>query len=259
MRNALIGHTGFVGANVLEQAPEGYFSDLYNSQNSHEMRGKEFDSVYCSGISAVKWKANKEPEQDITAINVLKENLVEIKTKKMVLISTIDVFSNPNGKDEEASVQLEGLHPYGLHRYEFESFVKDNFDATIIRLPGLFGDGIKKNIVFDFMNNNCLEMIHQEGVFQFYSLDSVFADIQLVLKNGIPLVHFATEPVSVREVASEVFGIEFQNNIETPAPEYDFRTCYGKLWQSESHYMFSKERVLQQMKEFVLRTKGLSS
>ena len=76
--------------------------------------------------------------------------------KKLVLISTIDVFKNPVGVDENTSVPLsagDGYHPYGLNRYYLEAWVRKNYpDALIIRLPGLYGLNIKKNFIYDFIH-----------------------------------------------------------------------------------------------------------
>ena len=45
VNNALIGYTGFVGMNILQQKP---FMFLYNSKNIEEIKGKEFDLIVCS-------------------------------------------------------------------------------------------------------------------------------------------------------------------------------------------------------------------
>ena len=84
MNNALIGYTGFVGSNLAEQAP---FEHLYNSKNIEEMNGEHFDTVVCAGVSAVKWLANKEPENDRANIAKLEATLASIKAKKFILIS----------------------------------------------------------------------------------------------------------------------------------------------------------------------------
>lgn len=61
-----------------------------------------------------------------------------------MLISTVGVYKNPNGVDEDTPIDTDGLQPYGQNRYYLEQFIQDNFDVTIIRLSGLFGNGLKK-------------------------------------------------------------------------------------------------------------------
>ena len=89
--NALIGHTGFVGSNILEQKD---FDFCYNSKNIEEIKGKEFDLVVCAATTAVKWKSNKNPREDYRAIIELIKCLDTIKFNKFVLkvYSTFDLF-----------------------------------------------------------------------------------------------------------------------------------------------------------------------
>ena len=38
---------------------------------------------------------------------------------------------------------------------------------VIVRLPGLIGPGLRKNIIFDFLNHNNVTKIESRSVFQF--------------------------------------------------------------------------------------------
>ncbi|MDH5711961.1 MAG: sugar nucleotide-binding protein, partial [Gammaproteobacteria bacterium] len=146
MNNALIGYTGFVGSNILEQHP---FEELYNSKNFKDMEGKTFGDVACAGISAVKWLANKNPEEDRTKITELKNILSTITADRFILISTIDVYPNTSDGDEQFDCSSLPNNAYGTHRLEFEQFCISSFsNCYIIRLPGLFGTNLKKNVIF---------------------------------------------------------------------------------------------------------------
>jgi hypothetical protein len=81
------------------------------------------------------------------------DNITKINPKKLVLISTIDVFKNPKNVDETSEIETEGLNAYGYNRYQLELWVREHYPtALIIRLPGLFGKNIKKNFIYDFIN-----------------------------------------------------------------------------------------------------------
>ena len=55
--------------------------------------------------------------------------------------------------DEHTEIDCEGLHAYGLNRYCLECWVREQYpDALIIRLPGLFGQNIKKNFIYDYIH-----------------------------------------------------------------------------------------------------------
>lgn len=146
----LIGYTGFVGSNLDSQIN---FDKKYNSKNISEIKGKIFDELYCAGVSAVKWFANQNSEKDILGINNLIENLKEVKARKFILISTIDIYDKLGNVNEDTIPNIEKQDTYGKNRYFLENWVKENFeDYLIVRLPALFGNGLKKNFLYDLMN-----------------------------------------------------------------------------------------------------------
>ena len=249
MSNAIIGYSGFVGSNLILQSHYDYF---YNSKNIDDIQEKNFDLLVCSGAYAAKWIANREPAQDWENIQYLINCLRKVTSKKVILISTVDVYISPREVDEDTPIVLEGLHPYGKHRRELEVFIQDNFDSLIIRLPGLFGLGLKKNIIYDFLHKNMLNNIHKDSFFQFYNLDHIWQDIQIGIKQNLNLINFATEPTSVAEVAMEAFGFEFTNQPEQTPGFYDMRTKYNHLFSGNKlGYIYEKNQVLQELKQFI--------
>lgn len=251
MRRALIGHTGFVGGNLLSQ---GKYDDLYNSSNIGDIAGKSYDLVVSAGVKAAKWIANKEPEADRAGIATLERALEKVRAERFVLISTVDVYPRPIEVDESTPLSTTEGQPYGRHRLELEAFVRARFpNAVIIRLPGLFGNGLKKNAIYDFLHDNRTDLIHQDGVFQFYDLDRIEADVQRCLAAGLQLVNFATEPVSVRDIARRAFGREFVNQMPPPAPRYDFRTKHASAFGRTGPYLATTDEVLTAIERFVAR------
>ena len=106
-----------------------------------------------AGLRAEKYLANNFPEKDMELIYQAQANIEKICPRKLVLISTVDVLKNPIGVDENAEIECEGLQAYGLNRYRLEVWAREKYaDAHIIRLPGLFGNQIKKNFIYDFVN-----------------------------------------------------------------------------------------------------------
>lgn len=147
--NALVGYTGFVGSNIYAK---GDFDSVYNSRNIEDAYGTSPDLLVYSGLRAEKYLANNEPSKDMEKIIEAEDNISRIAPKKLVLISTIDVFKTPVGVDENTPIDTDGLHAYGYNRYQLEKWVRQNYpDALIIRLPGLFGKNIKKNFIYDLI------------------------------------------------------------------------------------------------------------
>jgi nucleoside-diphosphate-sugar epimerase len=249
MKSALIGHTGFVGGNLRAQMA---FDDFYNTSNLESIAGHEYDLVVGAGAPAVKWLANKEPESDKASIARLMAALERVRARRFVLISTVDVYPRPVDVDEREELDLGQPQAYGRHRAELEAFVARRFPgATRVRLPGLFGPGLKKNVVYDFLNDNALDKVHQDGSFQFYDLGGLGQDLRAALDAGLEAVNFATEPVTTREVARAVFDREFVNALPPPAPRYDFRTRHAAAFGRRGPYLRTKAEVLAGMRAFV--------
>lgn len=247
MREALIGHTGFVGQNLDRQH---IFSARYNSENYRSLSGQHFDRIICAGVAAVKWWANQNPREDRLAIQALREVLETVTTDRFVLISTVDVYPVPEGVDELSPVE-PNPQPYGRHRREFELFIQDRFpNCLVVRLPGLFGAGLKKNIIFDALSGRPLSGFDSRSQFQFYGLDNVHADVSRAEAAGLALVNFATEPVTAAEIVESVTGRPFESVLPEAPVRYDMRTIYGGLWGLPGGYIRSGRETLARISDF---------
>lgn len=146
----LVGHTGFVGSNLVAYQD---FDLCFNSKNITESFGLNPDLLVYSGVRAEKFLANKEPEKDFEVILEAISNIKKINPKRIVLISTVDVYPIPMAVDENTEIDLATVQPYGKNRLYLEHWVAENFDDyLIVRLPGLFGKNIKKNFIFDLIS-----------------------------------------------------------------------------------------------------------
>ncbi len=248
MKIALIGHTGFVGGTLKNLFQ---FTHFYNSRNIATISGQSFDLLICAGAPGVKWKANKDPDGDKAAIEILISCLQQCNARQALLISTIDVYGNPVGVNELNIPNLSTAQPYGRHRRLLEiAFERIFSDSFIVRLPGLFGEGLKKNIIFDMLTLNQINLINPASVFQFYDLSDLGPDLKVVLSEGLPLVNFATEPVSTRLIAELLvpdFHLCEQNQ---PAAVYDMQTRYASYWKQNGTYFKSVEQVMLNLQNF---------
>lgn len=249
MTSALIGYTGFVGSNLLRQHA---FDRLYNSKNFREMEGKSFDLVVCCGVSAVKWLANKEPKADLEAIRQLQKTLTSVASKTFVLVSTIDVYPCLNGVDESHDCHLAENHAYGKHRLLFEDFCAQAFErTTIVRLPGLFGDGLKKNVIYDLLNDNCLDMVNPRSAFQYYNLARLWKDVLLALEESLQLVNLCSEPLSTAEIMQHVCPHMALGNDQLARQSYDVRSLYAQRFGGRDAYTVPKKEILKQIVDFI--------
>jgi nucleoside-diphosphate-sugar epimerase len=248
MNNALIGFSGFVGSTLLKQA---HFSALYRSTNIHEIENREFDLVVCAGAPAQKWIANRDPIDDRKKIESLIGHLQTIKCKTFILISTVDVFKEAINVNESTPVDESGLHAYGLHRRFLEKFVEQNFsDYIIVRLPGLVGPGLRKNVIFDFLNHNNLHAIESRGVFQFYPMVNLWFDIQRAQEAGLSLVHLTAEPICVADVSLQGFGKPFTQSLTNPPARYNMQTLHAQVFGSSGQYQYSVRETIQAIRAY---------
>lgn len=248
MNNALVGFSGFVGGLLCKQAT---FSDFYRSTNIADIQGREFDTVVCAGAPAQKWLANKDPDNDRRNIDTLIEHLKSIRCRMFILISTVDVFQTPIGVDEQTPVEESGLHAYGLNRRRLEKCVEDYFpEHLIVRLPGLVGPGLRKNVIYDLLHNNNLSAIESRGMFQFYPMVNLWYDIQIALKAQLKLLHLTAEPISVSDIALNGFGKAFHNELNATPARYDFQTRHAALFGASERYQYSVRDTLQAVRAY---------
>jgi len=254
MESALIGYTGFVGSNLNNQRS---FDCLYNSKNFREMEGQYHDEIVCAGISAVKWQADKEPETDKARIQDLQDVLATVRAKRFILISTIDVYPVMRDKDETFDCHSIKNHPYGIHRLAFEDFCKEQFQyCHIVRLPGLFGEGLKKNVIYDLLNDNCLEMINPASSFQYYYLKNLWADIQTAIQADVHLLNLFTEPVATSTIIDKFFPDKQVGQNPAAEVHYNLHTSHARLWGKNDPYIYTRDEIIVQLEEFILNYKG---
>ena len=143
----LVGSTGFVGGNLMASHP---FDAAYHSTDVQNGFGRDNGLVVYAGVPAAMYLANADPAADLAVMAAARENLRRLAPKKVVLISSICVFADSRGKTEADEPTPEGLAPYGANRLQLERWVREDWpDALIVRLPALYGKGLKKNFLYD--------------------------------------------------------------------------------------------------------------
>ncbi len=224
MPDALIGHTGFVGGNLARQM---HFDEFYNSKNIEEIRGREFDTVVCAGMPGAKWYANQHRDEDRDTLVRLFNALFEIRSDRLVLISTVDAAS-PRGW-------------YGLHREWLERASVPNH---IIRLPALFGPGLKKNALYDLMHGQRLDAIAPNAIYQWYPLRRLGEDIGRIREKGIRTINLVSESIAMEEVRARFFPNRTIGPAREDAAHYNVPCEHPEFWLSKGEIMDEMGRFL---------------
>lgn len=243
----LIGDTGLVGTTLQESIN---FDLKFNSKNiSNFSIPKNCNAeLYLSCLPAAKWLVNKNLKADIQNINHIIDKISTYEYKRIVLFSTIDVYNDsPLGSNEDYSPNISNLS-YGNNRYLFELFVRSFLtteDLKIFRLPALFNKHIKKNILFDLLNNNNIQNINPNSAYQWYNLDNLANDIEenSFLLHKQTIFNLFPEPVETSEILS-MFDIKIQSS--QSRIDYNYETKYGN-----SGYIKNKHDSLKEIQEFV--------
>jgi len=247
--DALIGHTGFVGSNLLLQRE---FAASFNSSSIGDIDGRSFDDVVCAGVSAVKWWANQNPDEDRIRIESLMRHLETIRARNFTLISTIDVYKSPLGVSETDAPELAGLHAYGSNRVMLERFVAKRFENhQIVRLPALFGTGLKKNAIYDLMHGNRVAVINPASSFQWYPLGRLASDLHRARTHSLSLLNLATEPLVMEEIRQRFFAESPMGAEAAAEAHYDMRTIHDEAFGGDGGYIVNRDAVLEAIGRFV--------
>lgn len=96
-----------------------------------------------------------------------------------------------------------------------------------------------------------LNFTDSRGRFQFYNLENLWTHINIALENGIHKLNLATEPIGIQELYEYIKKNKFNNEISSTVPNYDYRTKYAGLFGGENGYIFKKDEMLKDIKNFV--------
>lgn len=244
---SLIGNTGLVGQTIQKFEK---FDSYYNSKNIDALKEvkKDGDELFLTCLPATKWMVNKNLKEDMDNIYKIINIISGPQYSKVTLISTIDVYNDsPLGVDETYSPNINKLS-YGNNRYIFELMVKEYIktdNLKIFRLPALFNNLIKKNVLYDLIHNNNVDQINQNSVFQWYNLDKLWSDIHKYSKEypDETIFNLFTEPVHTSDII-ELFPQHVGKVQSGSKIIYNYQTKFGG-------YIDSKNNVLSEIKKFI--------
>ena len=82
----IIGYTGLIGKILFKELnyERKFLLYKYNSKNIEKINNKNFDKIYCAGLPAEKWKANKFPLKDKQNIEKLSKILKSTNCKRFI-------------------------------------------------------------------------------------------------------------------------------------------------------------------------------
>lgn len=255
----VVGATGFIGANLLEkwdaQAPSSVMG--IDSSGWHTVYGKFFRRVVVAAPHARKWWANENPAADMSMCKCLIGQLEQIKFRELILISTVDAAGSTGLADNANDGAIPPTY-YGRHRRWIEDEILGRYaDAKVLRLPALFGPGLKKNALYDLSNKRELWRHRLDDKYQWYPLNWLSTDIERLMDSPFRRVGLATEPMALRLIVREHFQelesllVMNEHVALTRLPiHYDIRSCFAQHWPEERSdgYMYGASLILDEMR-----------
>ncbi len=195
-KDLLVGSTGFVGGNL---AAKHAFAAVCHSTDIAAQFGAKPDLCVYAGVPAAMFLANADPDAALAVMAAARENLRQIAPKQLVLISSIAVYADSRGKDEQSPMTPDGLPAYGRNRLQLERWVREDYpNALIVRLPALYGIGLKKNFLFD-LHTITPSMLKPEKYTELAQKSPLVRDGYTLADNGFYKLNGAVDAAALRE------------------------------------------------------------
>lgn len=221
----LVGSTGFVGGNLL--AKHTFAAECHSSDITAQY-GTRPDLCVYAGVPAAMFLANADPKADLAVMCAARENIRQIAPKRLVLISSIAVLADSCGVYEDSPAQdTEALPAYGKNRLQLERWVREDFpDALIVRLPALYGAGIRKNFLFD-LHTITPAMLRPEKYSELAAKSPLVKSAYTLADNGFYKLNGTTDPPALRAffAANDFNALAFTD----ARSRYQFYNL-GRLW-----------------------------
>ena len=118
-------------------------------------------------------------------------------------------------------------------------------ELKIFRLPALFSKNIKKNILYDLINNNNVYDINKNSYYQWYNLENLIYDINYYIKNykNEMVYNLFTEPIKTDDIIN-LFPLYDKKKFRYLEP---INYCYKTKFNSTG-FIENKENILKQIK-----------
>ena len=221
----LVGSTGFVGGNLL--AKHTFAAECHSSDITAQY-GTRPDLCVYAGVPAAMFLANADPEADLAVMRAARENIRQIAPKRLVLISSIAVLADSRGVYEDSPAQDTGALPaYGKNRLQLERWVREDFpDALIVRLPALYGAGIRKNFLFD-LHTITPAMLRPEKYSELAAKSPLVKSAYTLADNGFYKLNGTADPAALHAffAANDFNALAFTD----ARSRYQFYNL-GRLW-----------------------------
>lgn len=202
----IIGSNGFVGSNVLE-ALKNEDIVLIDRSNIDLCSSYDYRTLFICAGEARKWFVNSNVKDATKNVVDLYTSISRYRASQVIYFSSIDVYNKDLTINDGYSTE-----PYGVTKLVLEELISKTFaNCVIVRLGALFGKGLKKNFLFDLLNerHEWIEKQSSLSGFQYFNM----GQIKLVWENvekiqGLHIVDAFSEVVYNRDILNHL-GLDY--------------------------------------------------
>lgn len=248
---AIIGARGFIGSTLSRKF---IGCEQYTRENISKLEESPARTILITAAPAIKWKANQYLEEDFDAISTIYDLVSRSKASECILISTIDVFASGVEFSESDLPLEENVEGYGRNRIWLEKKIQSRFERNlIVRLPGMFGPGLKKNVLFDLLNKReDISYPSYENIFEWLDVRDIPELITKARELKLNTLNLATEPTVLGVLAQEIFNVSLPRN-NSKTLRYEMKSIHvSKMINRESPYYFNKIEIFEKIKKWKL-------
>jgi hypothetical protein len=211
---AIVGE-GLIGKRLAKFANPTH---TFNSKTLLDLPMNDYDTVYVAAPSGNRIWASENPRFDQASTGLLIRNLLVTRCNRIVLMSTGDTQVRPDTG-------------YGKNRLELETAVRGRFsNHYIIRLPGLIGKDITKNILYDIKHKTeWVDKINGAVKQQWYLLDDLKYDVPKIINGDTRVVNLGSEPILNQDIVDKFAQ---STTVSQPDIEYNLQP-----------YKYTKEEI----------------
>lgn len=106
---------------------------------------------------------------------------------------------------------------------------------------------------FHEKNFSALSFTDSRSRYQFFNLENLWNLIEESLNLRIPLLTIASEPIEVSELYQYIFRQSFVNEVTPDYPLQNLKSIYADKLGGSNGYLFTKDELMADIKEFVLK------
>ncbi len=197
----------------------------FNSVNICNIADCNFDTIYIAAPTGNRIAVNKDPTADQKNMQTIINGIKDTKCQRIVLMGTVD------------SVLRNNL-PYGRNRLWLEEQILNHSkNVHILRLSSLIHKNIKKNILYDLKHRCYLDQINLNARLQWYDLNNLYQDINMVIKNNLQVHNLVSEAIANQEIVDKFsYGDIGNTNEVATIPVLPWSYSKDKIFESMKQY-----------------------